>query len=334
MSIRAPPTTAKVIFHTSKGEIHMEIWAKETPATSRAFIENCINKRYVGLSFNKIIKDYMIQSDSLDKPKTAFKSEFHSRLRFNQRGYIGASKLEGNKSSVDSFFITLKELPQFNNEYVLFGKVIGNSVYNVVDISQSELVNDDTPRYPTKIQDISVSIKYFEDVRVEEMDEEEVQQPPKKKQAKSRVKLDYEDEEEEETVDFRIKSSRGAPKPKDSPKEVPELENISKENLPDIDGPEKSVEQKESIEPKTGVDPKAKANDVPRDPKDLEAKSDVAEIAKDEEKYEKCNKRNDKNINKKRDPVIDFEYDSNLDLKDTDNIEISILSNHEFRPRH
>ncbi|KAK7678159.1 hypothetical protein QCA50_018834 [Cerrena zonata] len=220
----------------------------------------------------------MIQSDSLDKPKTAFKSEYHSRLRFNQR----ASKLEGNKSSVDSFFITLKELPQFNNEYVLFGKVIGNSVYNVVDISQSELVNDETPRYPTKIQDISVPIKYFEDVVVQEMDEEEVQQPPKKKQAKTRVKLDYEDEEEEETVDFRIKSSRGAPKPKDSPKEVPELGNISKENLPDIDGPEKSVELKESIELKKGVDPKAKANDVPRDPKDLEAKSDV--IAKDEEK--------------------------------------------------
>ncbi|ODV95557.1 hypothetical protein PACTADRAFT_24613, partial [Pachysolen tannophilus NRRL Y-2460] len=210
-----PPTTAKVILQSTKGPIEIELWAKETPITSRNFIQNCISQKFNGCKFNKIIKDFIIQIDEPLKEESAFfKDEFHSRLRFNRRGILGSSNRNKPNSNNDQFFITLRETSELNNKFTVFGKVVGDTIYNVLKIADGEL-NGEEPLYPAVITKCEVIIKYFDDLDSEDSKKrktnETITTKNKKKAKKIKVKLNYEDVEEEgnldESVNLKMKSA-------------------------------------------------------------------------------------------------------------------------------
>ena len=54
--ISEPPTKGKVVIVTSKGEIEIELWAKETPKTCRNFVQLCLENYYDDVIFHRIIK--------------------------------------------------------------------------------------------------------------------------------------------------------------------------------------------------------------------------------------------------------------------------------------
>ncbi len=205
-----PATTAKVILHTEKGRLDIELWAKECPITCRNFLTNCINGKFNGLTFYKVIKDYAVQTgDYHNGDGTAqkaivnypqdedmlFKDEFNSRLRFNKRGMLGSAKSDGGHSKSDGkngnqFFITLKATPELNGKNTVFGKVVGDSVFTVVRIADCELEegSDDRPMYPAKIVQSEVVVPYFEDLAIfgdgggGGDDDDDDKEPSKKKQ--------------------------------------------------------------------------------------------------------------------------------------------------------
>lgn len=338
MSTLAPPTTAKVILKTTKGPLIIEIWAKETPLLSKSFIQNCINKKYIGKSFNKIRKDMLIQTEPLDKSKS-YKNEFNSRLRFNQRGLIGALKSEGNSSSVDSFFVTLKEIPEFNNDYVLFGKIVDDSIYNILKITEGELI-DETPIYPVKITDIEVIIKYFDEIQEEEKpsDSAETVEKKKIKKTKPKVKLSFgdEDDNEEEEVNFKMRSAHEILHDKKLLNKVNELEHKNDEK--EIKAGTKDhviIEQSSDITDIVNDPVENKSGEI-QSKNEIKLKSEQQqEIPKPSEKTEiksNTNKTPKKTKTKhiKRDPIIDSDYDSNLDLSDTDDVEMFKIQEHKF----
>ena len=58
---KEPPTSGKVLLHTTVGDIDIELWSKECPHACRNFIQLCIENYYDGVIFHRIIKDFMAQ---------------------------------------------------------------------------------------------------------------------------------------------------------------------------------------------------------------------------------------------------------------------------------
>lgn len=200
MSSLEPETTARVLLNTTKGLLIVGVWARELPVTSRSFLQKCIDGLYDGKAFTSITEDTVgIRSNSLNQ----YRDEFHSRVRFSRQGTLGFAKQDGNvphSSSTDSFFISLKDLPQYNNRYIAFGRLLENSFFTVVSIRDSELGDDGTPLYPVTITSTKVLDPYFDDLVQTRL--ESVAEPVKKKPkpSKPRIIQRYTEEDDDSDV--------------------------------------------------------------------------------------------------------------------------------------
>lgn len=327
MSSLEPATTAKVVLITTKGPIEIELWAKEVPNISRQFIQNCLDKKYIGTTFNKVIKDYLVQTSKIKESETSqLKDEFHSRLKFNKRGLVGAVHNDRrNSNNVNSLFITLKPAPEFNNNYVLFGKIMGDSIYNVVKINESELESEETPMYPAEIIDIKILIQYFDDL-VES--NEHIAEPPKKKSKKAkkpRVQLDYALEDEEDT-EFKMKSAHDLLS--DTKLSNKLYANKKKGSLEDNEK-QKIVEKAQDNNMKIKKIVPESADYKRSENIENKAKVTSSENMNHEAKQDKPNSR----IKLDRNPNIDSDYDSDLDLSSSESIDLFAFKQSNFQSR-
>jgi peptidyl-prolyl cis-trans isomerase SDCCAG10 len=212
-----PPTTAKVILHTTKGPIEIELWAKETPLASRNFIQLCVNGYFDNCMFHRVVKDFIVQAGdpsgtgyggSAIYDNGTFKDEFHSRLKFGRRGLVGCANTGTPDSNGSQFMITLVPAPELNNKNTLFGRVEGDTFFNVLKIAEAEVDSDERPVYPTVIKSAEVVVGYFSDLEAKDADRLQpvVVREAKLKKKKPRVQLSYdeEDEEEEESVSGKV----------------------------------------------------------------------------------------------------------------------------------
>lgn len=316
MSSLEPATTAKVVLITTKGPIEIELWAREVPNISRVFIQNCLDKKYIGTTFNKVIKDYLVQTSKIKEPETLqLKDEFHSRLKFNKRGMVGAVHNDKrNSNNVDSLFITLKPTPEFNNNYVLFGKIMGDSIYNIVKINESELESEETPMYPAEITDIKVLIQYFDDLVASK---EHIAEPAKKKAKKAkkpRVKLDYALEDEEDTG-FKMKSAHDL---------LSDSKLSNKLYASKKKGPSEDIEKQKTVEKAQDNNTEIKEM-VPGHP-DYKGSEDVENETKitssDNINYEAEQDKPNSKAKLERNPNVDSDYDSDLDLSSSESIDL------------
>ena len=55
------PKDIRIIMHTSKGDIHATIFASKAPITSANFLNLSHRGFYNGLTFHRVIPDFMIQ---------------------------------------------------------------------------------------------------------------------------------------------------------------------------------------------------------------------------------------------------------------------------------
>ncbi|KAK9374207.1 cyclophilin-like domain-containing protein [Lipomyces chichibuensis] len=212
-----PPTTAKVILHTTKGPIEIELWAKETPKASRNFLQHCMDGYYDGTIFHRVISNFLIQGgdptgtghggQSIYTDEGGFSSEFHSRLRFNRRGLLGNAESETMNDN-SQFFITLAATLELQQKNTMFGRVMGDTIYNVLKISEAELDMDDRPLYPTKITHTEILVNYFPDMKQRKAPQQGAATMEKKAKkatvTKPKVKMSFGIEEDEEADDRGI----------------------------------------------------------------------------------------------------------------------------------
>ncbi|XP_024959792.1 peptidyl-prolyl cis-trans isomerase CYP57 isoform X2 [Cynara cardunculus var. scolymus] len=149
--VSEPPTKGKVVLHTNYGPLDIELWPKEAPKAVRNFVQLCVDGYYDGTIFHRIIKSFMVQGGDPTGTGTGgesiyggpFGDEFHSRLRFSHRGLVACGGTSNSNGS--QFFITLDRCDWLDKKHTIFGKVTGDSLYNLLNLGEIETDKDDRP---------------------------------------------------------------------------------------------------------------------------------------------------------------------------------------------
>ncbi|XP_043255443.1 spliceosome-associated protein CWC27 homolog [Colletes gigas] len=169
--IQEPPTTGKVVMKTTVGDIDLELWTKEAPKACRNFIQLCMEGYYDDTIFHRIIKGFVAQGG--DPTGTgeggesiygqSFKDEFHTRLRFCRRGLLAMANAAKDDNG-SQFFFTLGATPELQNKHTIFGKVTGETIYNMLKLEEALVDENDKPLYPPKIIKTEILNNPFTDI--------------------------------------------------------------------------------------------------------------------------------------------------------------------------
>ena len=125
-------------FDTTKGIIRIELFAEQTPKTVENFETLCGKEYYDGLTFHRVIADFMIQGGCPDGngtggPGYKFEDEFHPDLRHDGPGVLSMAN-SGPNSNGSQFFITHGAPPHLDGKHSVFGKVIeGQDVVDKIE---------------------------------------------------------------------------------------------------------------------------------------------------------------------------------------------------------
>ena len=121
-----------------------------------------------------------------------FKDEFHSRLRFNARGRVAMANEGRRDSNGSQWFVTLGECEWLNRRHTIFGKIVGATMYNAIQIGNVETEGDRPIDPAPKILRVEVLANPFPDIeprrRASEA-EAEVEDFRKQKKAKKKLAL-------------------------------------------------------------------------------------------------------------------------------------------------
>jgi len=171
---------------------------------------------YDGTIFHRVIPEFMAQGGDpegtghggesiYDKP---FQDEFHSRLRFVRRGLVAMANEEVPNTNGSQFFFTLAASPDLNNKHTIFGRVAGDTVYNMIKLGEGETDRDARPVYPHKIIRTEILVNPFDDI-VPRENTRKLKNLEESKEKKSQMKatknfklLSFGDEAEEDEVDL------------------------------------------------------------------------------------------------------------------------------------
>ena len=133
--------------NTSKGTIKLKLFYEETPVTVTNFVNLSKRGYYDGLSFHRVINDFMIQGgcpqgSGTGGPGYQFGDEFSDNLKHNKPGILSMANA-GPGTNGSQFFITHIETPWLDNNHTVFGEVIDETDQKVVnDISQGDMINE------------------------------------------------------------------------------------------------------------------------------------------------------------------------------------------------
>ncbi|KAI0205442.1 cyclophilin-like protein [Astrocystis sublimbata] len=194
-----PQPTASLILHTTFGDLSIELFAKQTPLTSRNFLQLCLDGYYDNTIFHRLIPGFIIQGGDptgtgnggeciydggayggdLDpwpmdtrRGKNAglagvnFKDEFHSRLKFSRRGLLGMANESKPDTNGSQFFFTLDKAEELNNQNTVFGRVVGDTIYNLARMGEAEVAEgSERPLYAIKITSTEILVNPFDGMK-------------------------------------------------------------------------------------------------------------------------------------------------------------------------
>merc|ERR1719247_1791026 len=211
---------------TSYGDLEIELWCKECPKATRNFIQLCLEGYYTKTIFHRMLKDFLVQGG--DPTGTGnggesiygepFPDEINSRLLYRTRGCVGVANAgKGTNTNGSQFFITLAPAPGLNKEATMFGRVCGQTVYNLVRFNELEVDGDDRPLTPPMVTGVEVLMNPFTDIIPRNLGKgptPEQELDPKKKEKvvavknKSRLAFDAESDEDDDEDEPRAPALR------------------------------------------------------------------------------------------------------------------------------
>ncbi|KAL3289085.1 hypothetical protein HHI36_003527 [Cryptolaemus montrouzieri] len=214
--ILEPPTSGKILMKTTVGDIDIELWAKETPKACRNFIQLCMEGYYNNLIFHRVVHDFIVQGGDPNGDGTGgesiygepFKDEFHQRLKFTRRGLLAMANA-GKDDNGSQFFFTMGATPELQNKHTIFGKVTGDTIYNLIKL-QEGLIEGETPVYPHKIIKTEVLNNPFEDIepRIKKVPVKQKEKKEKKPGVKNFKLLSFGDEAEEDEEESKRENEK------------------------------------------------------------------------------------------------------------------------------
>jgi peptidyl-prolyl cis-trans isomerase B (cyclophilin B) len=132
-----PNKSYTATIQTDKGDIVIELAAKDAPNTVNNFVYLASVGYYDGLTFHRVISDFMIQGgdptgNGTGGPGYKFADEFSPNWRHSGPGMLSMANA-GPGTNGSQFFITHSAQPHLDNRHSVFGKVTsGQDVVNAI----------------------------------------------------------------------------------------------------------------------------------------------------------------------------------------------------------
>lgn len=154
MSESVSVTELRATMKTSKGDIHLSLYADKTPITVTNFVNLAQRGYYDGLTFHRVIADFMIQGGcplgtGAGGPGYKFQDEFDPTLKHDRPGILSMAN-SGPGTNGSQFFITHTPTSHLDGKHSIFGAVVGpedQAVVNEIatgDIIESIVIEGDT----------------------------------------------------------------------------------------------------------------------------------------------------------------------------------------------
>lgn len=125
------------LMRTSKGDIKIRLFADKAPVTVANFVNLAKKGFYDGLSFHRVIADFMVQGgcphgSGTGGPGYQFENECTAELRHDSPGVLSMAN-SGPGTNGSQFFITHVETPWLDGRHTVFGSVIQSSDQDIVN---------------------------------------------------------------------------------------------------------------------------------------------------------------------------------------------------------
>ncbi len=150
---------SSAVLHTSEGDVQLELYPEDAPKTVQNFTKLADEGFYDGLTFHRVIPDFMIQAgcprgDGTGGPGYSFEDEFNDNPV--ERGYLAMANAGPNTNGSQFFIVTIDAAPWLDGKHTVFGRV--TSGLDVADaISSVERDARDRPLEPVVIESIAIS---------------------------------------------------------------------------------------------------------------------------------------------------------------------------------
>jgi peptidyl-prolyl cis-trans isomerase SDCCAG10 len=295
-----PNPTAKVVLHTTTGDLEIELFAKQTPITSRNFLQLCLDGYYDNTVFHRLVKGFIIQGG--DPTGTGqggessydgepFADEFHSRLKYTRRGLLGMANTGKKDDNGSQFFFTLAATPELQDKNTMFGRIAGDTIYNLMKMAEAEIRDgsEDQPMYPTQVTGAEIIINPFEDMvkreQVAARTEPETKKIKKPKRKAGKNVLSFGDDGAETDL------APVAKKPKFNTKLVSAGEEKPVSKAPE-ETREMPIRKPSRKSPATSPSPKPAQKAAPKSPPKPRARTSPRELSPETEKRSKLDRVN------------------------------------------
>lgn len=148
-----PESSVGAELHTNRGVIRLRLFPEQAPVTVANFANLVQRGFYDGLSFHRVIPDFMVQGGcprgtGTGGPGYQFEDEFSPELRHNGPGRLSMANA-GPGTNGSQFFITHVATPWLDDAHTIFGEVIDSddqAVVNAIEqgdrIEQAKLTGD------------------------------------------------------------------------------------------------------------------------------------------------------------------------------------------------
>jgi cyclophilin family peptidyl-prolyl cis-trans isomerase len=142
---------------TNKGDIVFEMYDEDAPKTVGNMRELAEKGFYDGLSFHRIIKDFMIQGGcpqgtGTGGPGYTFEDEINSHKV--ERGALAMANAGPNTNGSQFFIVTIDAAPWLDGKHTVFGRV--TSGMDIVDeLEGLETDGRDRPQEPAAIEKLA-----------------------------------------------------------------------------------------------------------------------------------------------------------------------------------
>jgi peptidyl-prolyl cis-trans isomerase B (cyclophilin B) len=133
------------VMNTSKGAIRLDLYADQAPMTVANFVNLVQRGYYDGLSFHRVIPDFMVQGGcpqgtGTGGPGYQFGDEFVADLRHDAPGKLSMAN-SGPGTNGSQFFITHVPTPWLDDAHTIFGAVQADADQDVVNaIAQGDTI--------------------------------------------------------------------------------------------------------------------------------------------------------------------------------------------------
>ena len=151
---------SEAILHTNEGAIRVELLEDQAPETVANFTRLAGEGFYDGLTFHRVIEDFMVQAgcprgDGTGGPGYQFDDEAGAMALSVDRGVLAMANAGPNTNGSQFFIVTAAECSWLNGKHGVFGRVTDGM--DVVDaISRVDTDSRDRPVTPVTIDRVEL----------------------------------------------------------------------------------------------------------------------------------------------------------------------------------